>query len=66
MEQLGKPNKIWVNNRVTEYVYFYYDYNAMPKDADYYGFSKDCWYITFKFKDGDKYLFERETGYFPR
>jgi hypothetical protein len=65
LEQLGKPNKIWINNHVMEYVYFYYDYNATPKDTDY-GFSSDCWYISFKFKEGEKYLFDREIWYSQR
>ena len=35
LKQLGTPNKLWVNNHVIEYVYFYHDYNAIQKDQDY-------------------------------
>lgn len=66
MAQLGKPNKVWVNNHITEYVYFYYDYSTMPKELDPYSVPHDCWYISFKFNEKDKFLIDREVWYFPR
>jgi len=44
LDKLGKPNKISKSNQGTEYIYFYYDSKAIPKEKDK---PFECGYIYF-------------------
>jgi hypothetical protein len=50
VEKFGKPNQVRNTNHGTEYVYYYFDIKAMPKDYDA---PLACWYIAFHFKTND-------------
>jgi len=59
VESLGKPNQLRNTNHGTEYVYYYFDIKAMPKDYDA---PLACWYIAFQFKSNEKYASEIVEG----
>jgi len=59
IEQLGKPNELRKTNHGTEYVYYFFDIKAMPKDYDA---PLACWYIAFRFKMNEKNASEIVEG----
>jgi len=58
-DKLGKPNKTWKTNKGVDYVYYYYDSKAMPKE---FGSPLDCGYISFRFDKYEKYLLSIDEG----
>ena len=52
-DKLGKPNDIWRSNKGSDYVYYFFDTKAMPKE---FGEPFDCGYIYFSFSKDGKYL----------
>jgi len=59
LEKLGKPNQLRDTNHGTEYVYYYFDIKAMPKNYDA---PLACWYIAFHFKINENLASEIVEG----
>ena len=59
IEQLGKPNELRKTNHGTEYVYYFFDIEAMPKGYDA---PLACWYIAFRFKMNENNALEIVEG----
>ena len=59
LTKLGKPNEVRKTNKGTEYIYYYFDIRAMPKN---YSAPMACWYINFKFENNQNYLSSIEEG----
>ncbi|RZK03031.1 MAG: hypothetical protein EOO46_18155 [Flavobacterium sp.] len=59
VEKLGKPNQLRTTNHGTEYVYYYFDIKAMPKN---YNAPLACWYIAFHFKVNENFASEIVEG----
>lgn len=59
VERLSKPNQLRNTNHGTEYVYYYFDIKAMPKDYDA---PLACWYIAFQFRTQENYASELVEG----
>jgi hypothetical protein len=59
LTKLGKPNEIRRTNKGTEYLYYYFEIRAMPKN---YNVPMAYWYINFKFENDKNYLASIEEG----
>lgn len=59
LNKLGRPNEIRKTNKGTEYLYYYFDIKAMPKN---YNAPKACFYISFKFENEGNYLSSIDEG----
>ena len=59
VEKLGKPNQLRNTNHGEEYVYYYFDIKAMPKNYDA---PLACWYIAFHFKTSESLASEIVEG----
>lgn len=59
LSKFGKPNQLRSTNHGTEYVYYYFDIKAMPKNYDA---PAACAYIAFKFKMSERYVSEIVEG----
>jgi hypothetical protein len=59
LTKFGKPNQLRATNHGTEYVYYYFDIKAMPKNYDA---PLACAYIAFQFKTNEKYVSEMVEG----
>lgn len=57
--KFGKPNQLRTTNHGTEYVYYYFDIKAMPRNYDA---PMACAYIAFQFKTNEKYVSEMVEG----